>query len=75
MDGASNVDPGEQAGPVPGDLTVCAYCSTLLRFVEGLAVRELRPDELQVLKRDERHALLTAQKAIRRNPFPLRGQS
>lgn len=44
LSGASNVSPGRVA-PRDGDITVCIYCSTVLKFVEALSELKCVSDE------------------------------
>ena len=41
---ASHVD--SAIAPVPGDFTVCLYCSTLLTFADDLSLRNLTDAEM-----------------------------
>jgi hypothetical protein len=50
--------------PEEGDLSVCAYCLTMLRYGPGLALRELRPEEFDALHADERAALIKARNLL-----------
>lgn len=55
----------DNPAPNPGDLTVCAYCSAALEFVEnGLA--PLTRAKLDALPADARNALLSAAHAASR---------
>lgn len=75
MDGATNVQPGERGSPSPGDVTVCAYCATMLQFTDGLALRELSSAEIDGFPVDVRGSLLRAQRAILLHPFPRRPEA
>lgn len=71
MDGALHMKLEEVAPPAEGDLTVCAYCSTLMTFVGGGGLREMTAAELEALPEEDRTTLLRARNAVRRNPMPL----
>lgn len=50
--------------PSTGDLSVCAYCLTMLRYEPGLALRELTAAEFDALRPDERNELLKARNVL-----------
>lgn len=52
LDGASFLKKGEVM-PVPGDISVCVYCETILEFEEGLFVHELPGEELERIRVQE----------------------
>lgn len=64
LNGTMSVKPGRcEAGPAdpkPGHFTVCAYCTTVLRYEIGLQLREATPSDLRELydNRPELFALL-----------------
>lgn len=50
LDGHLALD-GDDAGPTPGDITVCAYCATAMIFGEDHKLRPVTPavwDELSI---------------------------
>lgn len=53
----SATDPTGRAVPVPGDLSVCAYCSAQLVFNSDLTVRLLLRDEYDALPADVQRLL------------------
>jgi hypothetical protein len=48
--------------PEAGNLTVCAYCQTVLRYGEGLELVEVKPEELAA---DERVVIGEVVKMLR----------
>ncbi len=50
--------------PKPGDLSVCFYCGTLLRFSDPIHLRTLEKTELDELEETERAWLLRVQQGI-----------
>lgn len=42
----------QNSTPKPGDITVCAYCSTLCTFNTDMTMRSLRIDELEALPQE-----------------------
>lgn len=69
IDATWNVD-GLAVRPSVGDLAVCAYCSTILTFVNPLpSVRQITDAELRALEPEERdwlHEALSLSRAARR---------
>ena len=63
IDGASAVFDDEPM-PVPGDLSVCAHCLTLLEFNDDLTSRVLGIDEFLELPDDTRLELTRALSAL-----------
>lgn len=63
LDGATNAGP-EEAGPAPGDITVCIYCGSPLFYIEGLKLQKLTDGELDMLPRDVKDQLLRIQWGI-----------
>lgn len=61
--GASSVFEKEVA-PVPGDVSICAHCTTLLTFNDDLTSRILTPDEFLELDDDTRLELTRALAAL-----------
>lgn len=55
----------EDARPKPGDLTVCFYCTTFLKFDAELRHVALAPGEFQHLSEIERRTLVRARTLIR----------
>lgn len=47
IDAATSID-GE-ASPTPGDVTVCAFCASVLMFEPGLSLRRVSDQELAQL--------------------------
>lgn len=54
--------------PEPGDLSVCAYCHTLLQFDENLRSQILTAEEYVDLDLDTRRTLDAAVKALKEMP-------
>lgn len=50
LDGATGEDADR---PLPGDLTVCGYCGTLLRFGPSLGLERLSDHDMAVLEHEE----------------------
>lgn len=53
------------ARPTPGDLTVCLYCTTFLRFDDHLRHVKLEEGEFSKLDAMERRTLVRARNLIR----------
>ena len=64
LDAATSTE-GDHA-PAPGDLSVCAYCATVLTFDDGLRVEVLPQEQLDALRPEERAAVLRAVAVARR---------
>ncbi len=50
--------------PKPGDVTVCAYCSTFLKFDEFMFLRILPDEEFEKLEKVEKEQLNAVRKLI-----------
>lgn len=50
--------------PDPGDLSICFYCHTMLKFSDDMALRELTEIEFEALPVDEKRMILKAQLEI-----------
>ncbi len=59
LDGASGIT-DDTAQPTTGDLSVCAYCYTMLKFDENLISHPLTVDEFVDLPVDMRNELKSA---------------
>lgn len=64
LDAAACIE--EDAHPKPGDLTVCFYCATLLRFDDQLRHVKLEHGEFSQLAPLERRTLLRARNLVQR---------
>lgn len=62
--GVTDID----AKPTPGDLSVCAYCHTMLQFDENLQSQILTPEEYVDLPLETRRELDSAVKALQEVP-------
>lgn len=51
-------------GPQPGDSTLCAYCLTLLRFDETLAMRRLTRAEWAALTLEEKTKIVKLRRSL-----------
>lgn len=63
IDGATGLVEGTP-GPEEGDLSICAYCLTMLVFNEDLSSRVLGPEEFLELPTDARLQLSAAMAAL-----------
>jgi len=64
LNAATNALPHEACPPRTGDFTVCLHCNTILAFMEGGAVRLLRPGEFETLHPVNQCTLLSVQLMI-----------
>lgn len=62
LDGASN---SKAEKPVPGDLSVCAYCAGLCQFTSALGLERLPDAVFEALPADDRAAIREHQDAVR----------
>lgn len=66
LDGASAIDSHEKLTPKAGDLSVCFYCASILRYTAPDALEPLPPADLLALPEGEQAALIEAQYQVRR---------
>lgn len=64
LDGVTQVQEGKETLPVPGDVSVCLYCFTMLRFDDDIKSQILTPDEFLDLDDDVRIQLTRAVQAV-----------
>ena len=66
LSGATGYDNADDdAVPVPGDVTVCAYCRSFLMFTATLDVRLLTLEEIAELDAHTRHAMIELREQLR----------
>lgn len=65
---------GFRGPPIPGDLTVCGHCATLLEFTEGLGVRELTQMQFAALSVEQQLYLRRTRDLVFGAPMPLGGR-
>lgn len=58
-----NTKPGRH--PIPGDLTVCAYCETVLTYIDDGRGLRLQQIEIATLNPEERADIESAMKTMR----------
>lgn len=64
LDAATEVAGDGDAGPRPGDLTICIGCAAILGFEHDLKLRRLGADDLARLDRETYTTLLRAVLAV-----------
>ena len=74
LDAADDVEQ-DGARPVRGNLSVCAYCSTILVYDDPPALHRATDDELAALNEDERDLLFASLEATRRYQAALRARA
>lgn len=59
---------GPDRRPAPGDVTVCAYCTSFCIFTDDLQLRLLTMQEISELDDEARNTMVRARRAIQNNP-------
>ena len=61
LDGFTGVD--NTNSPESGDITICAYCTTILKFTDNMGVDIMTAKELDEIPKEELYLIVDAQKA------------
>ena len=73
LDAVSNL--AAKRGPKPGSVTVCAYCTKVLRFTDDMGLRKVDQAELEDIFRQAPNfaaSVRDLQRAVRQRPPPAR---
>jgi len=63
LDGCTVInDPDEEKLPKPGDLTVCMYCGSILRFTDGRMLAICTKEDLEDVEEETMDLLIEVQK-------------
>jgi len=68
LNACSTID-GVDETPEKHDLTICTYCTSILKYGDNLSLHELTKKEMDNMHPNNKKTLMQARKLIRENPI------